>query len=264
MSLSNSTLSAIQKVGAAAFAADAKLKNTAKELSQQVHAAMENNPYHLTNDSLFQNWKAVARLAQTMTGIEQEIKKIYQAASELSLDDQLLAVQIPALAAPMQSVGLSTIPQDESAPTDVVAKKTKKTRATNANTVSVAKSRVAKKTTGSTRKKAPAPNPTDLAPSTVSQKTKKKAKSKSGPAKSGVLKATVESAQQKEPSGNSAKLLQHLQGALKQDDFTAINQTEIGNATGIPNGSIGAAIKNLVELGRIVAGSRGAYKLTAQ
>ncbi len=49
MSLSSSTLSAIQKAGAAIFTADAKLKNTVKEYADRVNAAMGSNPYGLAN-----------------------------------------------------------------------------------------------------------------------------------------------------------------------------------------------------------------------
>jgi hypothetical protein len=45
MSLSSSTLSAIQKAGAAAFTADVKLKNAVKEYAQRVNAAIVENPY---------------------------------------------------------------------------------------------------------------------------------------------------------------------------------------------------------------------------
>ncbi|ABD71983.1 hypothetical protein Rfer_4297 (plasmid) [Rhodoferax ferrireducens T118] len=259
MPLFKSTLSAIQKAGAAAFVADARLKSVVKKLSQQVNAAMVEDPFHLGNDSLFEGWKTVARLAQTMSGIEQEIQKVYQVASELSLDVQAFAVQIPALAAPTRSDGLSTIPQNDLAPTDVVIKK--KTKASKAKAPAVAKTRVAKKARGSIQEKATA---ADQAPSDVSPKTKTASKNKAGPAKSRVPKVTVGTDQPKEPSGNSAKLLQHLQGVLNQADFIPINQTEIGSEIGVPLGSMTAAIKNLIKLGRIVAGPPGAYKLTTQ
>ena len=54
MSLSNSTLSAIQKAGAAAFTADVKLKSAVKEYAERVNAAIATNPYNLGNDALFE------------------------------------------------------------------------------------------------------------------------------------------------------------------------------------------------------------------
>ena len=52
MSLSSATLSAIQQAGAAAYAADAELKNAVKGDAAPVNAAMSANPYGLANDAL--------------------------------------------------------------------------------------------------------------------------------------------------------------------------------------------------------------------
>ena len=100
MSLSTSTLSAIQKVGAAAFTADEKLKAAVKKYAERVNDAMVTNPYGLGNNTLFETWKVVARLSQTMAGIEQELKKVYLVASELAADDHPDGVQVLSLAAP--------------------------------------------------------------------------------------------------------------------------------------------------------------------
>lgn len=132
MSLSNSTLSAIQKAGAAAFTADVKLKSAVKEYAERVNAAIATNPYNLGNDALFENWKVVARLSQTIAGIEEELKKVYRVASELTADDQPTVREIPALAAPTHSVGRDVDSQNDQAPTDVLAKPKKKTSAPKA------------------------------------------------------------------------------------------------------------------------------------
>lgn len=129
MSLSNSTLSAIQKAGAAAFTADVKLKSAVKEYAERVNAAIATNPYNLGNDALFENWKVVARLSQTIAGIEEELKKVYRVASELTADDQPTVREIPALAAPTHSVARDVDSQNDQAPTDVLAKPKKKTSA---------------------------------------------------------------------------------------------------------------------------------------
>ena len=122
MSLSSSTLASIQKAGAAVFAADEKVKTAVKEYAQRVNAAIATNPYNLGNDALFENWKVLARLSQTIAGMEDELKKVYRVASELTEDDQPSVREIPALAAPMRSVAR----QNDLAPSDVVAKRKKK------------------------------------------------------------------------------------------------------------------------------------------
>lgn len=132
MSLSSSTLASLQKAGAAVFTADEKLKTAVKEYAQRVNAAMVANPYGLGNNALFENWKMVARLSQTVSGIEEELKKVYRVAAELTTDDQPTVRELPALAAPkrvvVQRVG-SAESRDDLTPTDVLVKPEKKTSA---------------------------------------------------------------------------------------------------------------------------------------
>lgn len=126
MSLPSSTLAAIQKAGAAVFTADEKIKKAVTDYAQRVNAAIATNPYNLGNDTLFENWKVIARLSQTMAGIEEELKKVYRVASELTADDQPTVREIPSLAAPARSVERSVAQQPDLAPSDVVAKPKKK------------------------------------------------------------------------------------------------------------------------------------------
>ncbi|WPC67610.1 hypothetical protein SBP18_03640 [Rhodoferax ferrireducens] len=219
MSLSSATLSAIQQAGSAAYAADTELKNAVKDYAARVNAAMSANPYGLGNDALFENWKVVARLSQTMSGIEEELKKVYRVASELIADDQPSVRELPALAAPKRPVaGQALGSQQDLTTTDVVVKRKKKT---------------------------------------ATPKTRKlKTQATSRPAKpTGTATSPVEL------SGNAAKLLQHLKTLLDANKFTVINQTVVGQATGIPLGSMTAAIKKLTASGAIMAGPAGSFKL---
>lgn len=218
MSLSSATLSAIQHAGAAAYAADTELKNAVKDYAARVNAAMSANPYGLGNDALFENWKVVARLSQTISGIEEELKKVYRVASELIADDQPSVREIPALAAPKRpSTGPALGSEHDLTTTDVVAKRKKKTAASKIETFKTkANSRPAK--------------PTGTATS---------------PLKLG---------------GNAVKLLQHLKTLLDSNKFVAISQTAVGQATGIPLGSMTAAIKKLTDSGQIIAGPTGSFK----
>lgn len=219
MSLSSATLSAIQQAGAAAYAADAELKSAVKDYAVRVNAAMSANPYGLGNDTLFENWKVVARLSQTLSGIEQELKKVHHVASELIADDQPRVHEIPALAAPAESVAMVPGHHLDLATTDVVAKR--------------------RKTTGSYETRA--------------------RKLRVGSLSANRIDAASSRA---ELGGNPAKLLRHLKTVLHPKGFTAINQTVIGHATGIPLGSMTAAIKKLVNRGHITTGPSGGFKLT--
>lgn len=133
MSLSSSTLASLQKAGAAVFTADEKLKAAVKDYAQRVHAAMLSNPYGLGNNALFENWKMVARLSQTVSGIEEELKKVYRVAAELTADDQPSVRDLPALAAPQRAAKRAVVQavtlvesSTDLTPTDVVVKRKKR------------------------------------------------------------------------------------------------------------------------------------------
>lgn len=106
MSLSSKTISAIQKAGAAVFTADAALKDAVNEYAALVNSAMASNPFHLSNDTLFRNWQTAARLSQTLASMEEELRKVHQAATEMGADDAVPAVL--ALAAPGLTDGRDT------------------------------------------------------------------------------------------------------------------------------------------------------------
>ena len=128
MPISSSTLSAIQKVGAAAFAADDKLKKEVQSYAERVNMAMVKNPYNLGNDALIEAWKVVARLSKTMMGIEEELRNIHRIASELTQDDQPSVRDTPALAAPVAKAQKAN-KADATITTVKIKTKTRKTKA---------------------------------------------------------------------------------------------------------------------------------------
>lgn len=213
MSLSSSTLSAIQKAGAAVFAADEKLKKAAKGYAERVNAAVAANPYDLGNDSLMEDWKKAARLSQTFAGIEAEIRKAFQIAAQLSGEYQ------PDTAAPI-----------ELTPTEVVIKPKKRT--------SKSKTSASKSTSGPT-----------VAAAAKTVKVAKPARAAGGATDSQAL------------SGNAAKLFAHLANLLNTNEFTTFSQTAVAKEIGIPLGSMTAAAKKLLDMGRIKAGPAGSFKL---
>lgn len=100
MSLNQELLDALQKAGAAVFDADAQLKLVVKSYGERVHAAVGSNPFHLGNDTLFENWKLVARLSKTVAAMEEDLRKVYQIAGALSDVEPSLPELMPALPAP--------------------------------------------------------------------------------------------------------------------------------------------------------------------
>lgn len=100
MPLPTQTLEAIQSAGAAIYAADAELRKSAQDYADQVKVAMLQNPFDLGNDTLFEDWKTVARLSQAIAQIEAEFRKIYSAASDLSAGSRSGISVMPTLASP--------------------------------------------------------------------------------------------------------------------------------------------------------------------
>ncbi len=234
MPLSTSTLNALQKVGAAAFAADEKLKADVEKYAERVHAAIAKNPYDLGNDTLIENWKIAARLSHTLAGIEDELKKAYQVASELTDDDQPTVHEVLALEAPTRSVGKKVANRAAS-----VKVKTKKTSVKLTNKAGVVQA--------------------DLTATDVLAKPRKNAAAK----KAKINKLNVADTSQKNTArvSNPAKLFSYFEGTLSPTEFSAVSQTAVAKETGIPVGSMAAAIKKLIETGRVIAAPNGNLKL---
>jgi hypothetical protein len=133
MSLNIELLATLQKAGAAVFDADAQLKRVVKSYGERVHAAVASNPFHLGNDTLFENWKLVARLSQTVAAMEEDLKNVYQMAVAMSDVEPSLPELTPALSAPAPHAPAETIsPQAADSrltATDVKIKRKKKTAA---------------------------------------------------------------------------------------------------------------------------------------
>ena len=250
MSLSSTTLLVLQKVGAAAFAADAKLKAEVKDYSQRVHEAMVANPDGQKNDALFANWKIVSRLSQAISSIEGELKKLFDTAAALGAEAPA-PVAKPAktakpAAAPKRAVKKVVKAATKSEPVaavEVVSAKAKPVKAV--------KSKAAPKS---------APKAVVKAVPKVASKVKALAKPKAK-AKTTVKKVSAKTAGPVTLGANPTKVLRHLETLLNANDFTVISQTAVSKETGIPLGSMTAATKKLMETGHLVGGPSGSFKL---
>ena len=204
MSLNKELLATLQKAGAAMFDADAQLRLAVKRYGERVQGAVAANPFHLGNDTLFENWKMVARLSQTVAAMEEDLRNVYQMAGALSDVEPSLPDIMPALAAP-------------EAPA---------------------------------RSASPLVSVSSLAATDVRIKRKKRSPvAKPGPAPATPLPR------------NAARLLRHLRYVLKTTDFAAVKQTAVAKATGIPMGSMTAALKRLVAAGHVQTNASGMFKL---
>lgn len=252
MSLSSSTLLILQKVGAAAFAADTKLKADVKDYSQRVHEAMVANPDGQKSDALFANWKVVMRLSQAMSGIEGELKKLFDAACTLTADAPAALVKVSRTPKPAKnSKPTATLKRTHSQAAKVSAKpvavQLASTKPINSEAVVVAKVS-AKAALKPALKKT---KTTVQAKATAKSATKTKAKSAVVAAPTGPVAL----------GANPTKVLRHLETLLNAQDFTVISQTVVSKETGIPLGSMTAATKKLLSTGHLLAGPSGSFKL---
>ena len=71
--------------------ADGALKEALKDYPSQVSISMGSNRFDVGNDALFEEWKSVARLSQSVTRIEQELRQIFEATSLIAGTKQLAA-----------------------------------------------------------------------------------------------------------------------------------------------------------------------------
>lgn len=132
MPIPQKSLSAIQAAGAATHAADVALKAVAQAYADHVRQVLSLNPFDLNTDTLFDEWKTVARLSQGLEQIESELRKIHQAAQRLG-QGTLPAVQattpLGTAARPLATGTASGVALLEAIEaTDVVAKRSAPTR----------------------------------------------------------------------------------------------------------------------------------------
>ncbi len=235
MTISSSTVAAIQKLGAQAFAAKEKLVASTNDYAEKVNAAMKKNPHDPAIAGLQTAWQAVAQISKSLENIEDELAKAYAAASRLVTSDPLAAIKVGAQV-------VKDVAQD------AVAKvKGTRTAAKEA------------KPSGKTVLKAKVKTADAVSAAVPVEKTKKKVAAKKTSAKGAKpINTTI-----KEGS-NPDKLFKHLETILNANDFVEVNQSEVAKAAGIPTGSMTAAFKKLTDTGRIVAGEKAnAFKLPA-
>lgn len=122
MTLSPKILAIIQKAGTAVFNADAAMKSAVADSARQMSDAMAKNPFDGQHDSLYQNWKNVARISQALGAIEAEMKSLYAlAASSTAKNATVVALPAPGATMPLEVLRAIDV-------TDVVAKRTPQKR----------------------------------------------------------------------------------------------------------------------------------------
>jgi hypothetical protein len=99
MTISAPDVGAIQRAGEAVYGAHAALADASQAQARLVTEAMASNPFGLENDALYYKWKTLARLAQELEAMEQQLRSIHETACSLS-DNELVVSNVLLLPAP--------------------------------------------------------------------------------------------------------------------------------------------------------------------
>jgi hypothetical protein len=117
MTLSPKILAIIQKAGTAVFTAEAALKDAVADSAKKVADSVTKNPHGEQHDSLYQDWKNVARISKAISAIEAELKSIYALAAVTPVSKgNAIALPAPAVKADLEVLTAIDI-------TDVVEKR---------------------------------------------------------------------------------------------------------------------------------------------
>lgn len=122
MSVTPTTLSAIQQAGQSIDEARRALAEAVAVHAQRVMTAVAEQPFNVDNDKLFAYWKTAARLAREVQSIEEQFKTIYQTAEGLLVPETPVLTALPSAASSRKAAGPGTYGSDTSKAEDVVVK----------------------------------------------------------------------------------------------------------------------------------------------
>lgn len=120
MTIPPKTLSAIQAAGQALDTARAELAAATQDHAGLVMQAVADNPFGAENDHLFNRWKAIARMSQSVQDMEAQCKAVFHAAAELAMDGNGEGHPSPSRKTRPGLIGHAAI---DLAPSDVLARK---------------------------------------------------------------------------------------------------------------------------------------------
>ncbi len=238
MSISASSLKALQQAGQALRAAAQAVGIDVQSHSHRVMEAVALNPFSPELDQAYGRLRSVARMVHELTALEDQLKTLFQQAGELSGEKIAVMVALPNA----ESAGWSGSFADQHAAQDVVAK-------------APAAVALGKRSKEKGRK--------------VVAKKAKTAKTAKATVKTSKSVATGETSIQDGKDGkpehltpNDVKVLESLKTVLNRRSLTKLTHTAVAQAAGIPSGSVGIALRHLIDGNMIVAGDKGAYRLT--
>lgn len=118
MAISSETIALIQTAGKSIHDLDAAIKLAVTSYGDEVRRNMVANPFDVQNDSLYEEWKTISRVSQTIEKMEGELRNVLQVIKQIGGNVLIGNIQTPQIAA--------TVMQAGTAVTDVVPKRAKR------------------------------------------------------------------------------------------------------------------------------------------
>jgi hypothetical protein len=95
MSLSKTTLSAIQQAGQALHKATVVVGSAVRAQAEHMVATVASQPFQAEGEQAFTNFKMLARLSQDLLSLEDQLKALYATASELASPEMDVVAALP-------------------------------------------------------------------------------------------------------------------------------------------------------------------------
>jgi hypothetical protein len=95
MSLSKTTLSAIQQAGQALHKATVVVGGAVRAQAEHMVATVASQPFQAEGEQAFTNFKMLARLSQDLLSLEAQLKALYATASELASPEMDVVAALP-------------------------------------------------------------------------------------------------------------------------------------------------------------------------
>jgi hypothetical protein len=95
MSLSKTTLSAIQRAGQALHQATVVVSGAVREQAEHMVSTVASQPFEAEGEQAFANFKMLARLSQDLQSLEEKLRALYATASELASPEMDVVTALP-------------------------------------------------------------------------------------------------------------------------------------------------------------------------
>lgn len=107
MSLSKTTLSAIQQAGTSLHRATLVVSSAVREQAEHMVATVASQPFQAEGEQAFANFKMLARLSQDLQSLEAQLRQLYATATELA-SPEMDVVALPRSAARARAIANAT------------------------------------------------------------------------------------------------------------------------------------------------------------